>query len=64
MSKHPFALVLLGHVATQTAGATVADIALVTHAGLLPGVNPLVDLQATAMTEALRALVTPVRLLP
>ena len=62
VSKHPFALVL-GHVATQTAGVPVADVALVTHAGLLPGVNPHVDLQATALTEALHALVTPVGLL-
>ena len=62
VSKHPFALVL-GHVASQTAGVPVADVAMVTHAGLLPGVNPHVDLQATPLTEALHALVTPVGLL-
>ena len=62
VSKLPFAVVL-GHVTSQTAGVPVADVALVTHAGLLPGVNPHVDLQATTLTEALHALVTPVGLL-
>ena len=58
MSKHPFTLVL-DHVSTQTAGTTVADVAVVANAGLLPGLNPHVDFQAGAPAEPHHALVTP-----
>ena len=53
---------MLHHVATQIAGVAVAGVALQTHEGPLPGVNPHVDLQVTFLLEALQALVTPVRL--
>ena len=62
MSKHPIAV--LDHVATQIFGVTVAGIALQTHEGPLPGVNPPhVDLQVAFLLKALLALVAPVRLL-
>ena len=50
-----------GH--TQTTWVAVAGVALQTHAGLLTGVSPHVDLQRRAMTEAPGALVTAVGLL-
>ena len=54
---------VLHHVATQIAGVAVAGVALQTHEGPLPGVNPHVDLQVAFLLEALHALVTPVGLL-
>ena len=51
MSKHPIANVL-DHVATQIAGVAEAGVALQTHAGLLPSVNPHADLQIGALNEA------------
>ena len=62
VSKHPIARVLV-NVATQIARVTETGVALQTHFGLLPGVNPHVDLQVAALSEALHALVTPVGLL-
>ena len=55
---------MLDHVGTKTAGTTVTDVALVTYAGLLPGVNPHVDLQTRAPAEGHHALVTPLGHLP
>ena len=60
--KHPLARVL-DHVATQTAGVAEASVALLTFAGLLPGVSPQVDLQVASLREVLPTLDAPVRLL-
>ena len=54
----------IDHVPTQISRVAEAGLALVTHAGLLPGVNPHVDLQVVALSEALHALFTPVGLFP
>ena len=54
---------MLDHVATQIAGVAEAGVALQTHAGFLPGVSPHVDLQASALCEALPTLDAHVRLL-
>ena len=52
------------HVQTQKSRVAEAVLAQGTHAGLLPGVNPHMDFQVVALSEGLRALVTPVGLLP
>ena len=55
VSRHPITHVL-DHVATQIFGVTEAGVALGTHKGPLPGMNPPhVNLQVAFLLEALLA---------